>query len=231
MPANYTELTTASLVNPTDTNSRFEQLDAAIENLRDGDLALTAPTISSFANAPHAHTATTGGKLEVTDALKATGIAATQYLKADGANGVAWATDPLGILTTKGDLATRTASAVTRLAVGANGAVLVADSTAGPGLVWRMPYQLNSPVAWQARSASNQTLTASYAKVNFGTEVIDSLGNYDPSTSRFTVTVAGLYLVQARLTTISGSAFERAVIYKNGAASIFNGLDSGAYAG
>jgi hypothetical protein len=51
-----------------------------------------------------------------------------------------------GPLTTKGDLYTRTASALARLGVGANGEVLSADSTQATGLAWVAPGTPTLPV-------------------------------------------------------------------------------------
>jgi hypothetical protein len=65
-----------------------------------------------------------------TDAQVATWDAATGQWKPSNATG-------LSILTTKGDIATRTSTTVVRKGVGANGTVLFADSTQTDGLNWR----------------------------------------------------------------------------------------------
>ena len=55
-----------------------------------------------------------------------------------------------GVLTTKGDLLTRTSSALTRLSAGSNGDVLVADSNATEGLRWRGQANTAAYLAWSA---------------------------------------------------------------------------------
>ena len=76
---------------------------------------------------------------------------------ADQANAVAAA------LTTKGDLLVTTGSALNRLAVGANGTVLAADSTAANGVAWSAAY------ATLASPALTGTPTAPTAAVSTNT--------------------------------------------------------------
>jgi len=70
------------------------------------------------------------------------------------------------------------------------------------------------------RGAVNQTISDNvWTKLQMNNEVFDSNGNYDPVTNyRFTVAVAGTYLLMAQVyTSIINSAQEWAVgIYKNG---------------
>lgn len=102
---------------------------------------------------------TTKGDLLVTtgSALNRLGVGSDgQALVASAAatNGVTWATptdttkQPLATLTTKGDIYAATASAtVTRLGVGADRQVIVADSSAATGLKWEYEGELGSPNA------------------------------------------------------------------------------------
>jgi hypothetical protein len=68
---------------------------------------------------------------------------------------------------------------------------------------------------WNATAAISQTMTGSYVKVNFATERFDTFSAYDTSTSRFTVTAAGLYMVGVQFNCSAG-ALDVAAIYKNG---------------
>lgn len=85
---------------------------------------------------------------------------------ADQANAVAAA------LTTKGDLLVTTGSALNRLAVGANGAVLAADSAATNGVAWSTAYATlaspaltGTPTAPTATASTNTTQIATTAYV------------------------------------------------------------------
>ena len=85
---------------------------------------------------------------------------------ADQANAVAAA------LTTKGDLLVTTGSALNRLAVGSNGAVLAADSSATNGVAWSAAYATlaspaltGTPTAPTAAVSTNTTQVATTAYV------------------------------------------------------------------
>ena len=75
-------------------------------------------------------------------------------------------------LTTKGDLLVTTGSALNRLAVGANGAVLAADSAATNGVAWSTAYATlaspaltGTPTAPTATASTNTTQIATTAYV------------------------------------------------------------------
>jgi hypothetical protein len=75
----------------------------------------------------------------------------------------------------------------------------------------------NGP-AFSAYASSNTTLTnATFVKVNFQTKEFDTNTNYSTSTSRFTPTVAGYYILQTGIG-FTGSATSESEIglYKNG---------------
>lgn len=65
---------------------------------------------------------------------------------------------PKADLTTKGDLISRTSSAVTRLGVGTNGQVLTADSSTSTGLKWATPVTLD--ITFNAQTGTTYTLVA-----------------------------------------------------------------------
>lgn len=74
-------------------------------------------------------------------------------------------------------------------------------------------------IVFKAGPATAQTIAASTAtKVVLGTEVYDTHGYFDPSTSRFTPLVAGYYQFNATcyVTGVTGNRLE-AMLYKNGA--------------
>ena len=74
---------------------------------------------------------------------------------------------------------------------------------------------------FSAYKSSNQSVTnGAYAKITFDTKEFDTNTNYNNSTSVFTPTVAGYYLVTSQLAYAPGAALEQALmIFKNGSAS------------
>jgi hypothetical protein len=77
------------------------------------------------------------------------------------------------------------------------------------------------PVMYAGRSGNQAVATATFTKVQFNNEVIDSNSNYDPTTNyRFTPTIAGTYLVCLSVT-FDVSTDQMIMIprvYKNGVA-------------
>lgn len=65
---------------------------------------------------------------------------------------------PKADLTTKGDLISRTSSAVTRVGVGTNGQVLTADSAQSAGIKWATPF--NPDLTINAQTGTTYTLVA-----------------------------------------------------------------------
>lgn len=90
---------------------------------------------------------------------------ATKFLRGDGTWADAATSGLSDPTTTKGDLITRNASAVTRLGVGSNDQVLTADSTQATGLKWATPSGGWVHLSSQTASASAQidfVLSGSY---------------------------------------------------------------------
>jgi hypothetical protein len=132
-------------------------------------------------------------------------------------------------LTTKGDLYTFGTSD-TRLGVGANGTILVADSAEATGLKWQ------APPTFRARRTTAQSINQNtWTKMQLSTEDWDTASNFDPTTNyRFTPTTAGYYQIQAEAVGVAASASGfNASIYKNGASYLGANLTIGAdgYAG
>ena len=145
------------------------------------------------------------------------------------------ATSPL---TTKGDLYTFGTSD-TRLAVGANGTTLVADSAETTGLKWATPAAAGF-VGVSCTGTGTQTLsTATWTAITWDTEEYDTDGFHSTSsnTSRITVPAgkAGKYLFTSHinLDTNSGTGRRLNKFYKNGVAADISFVEippvSGAY--
>jgi hypothetical protein len=130
-----------------------------------------------------------------------------------------WTADASGIPATifdaKGDIIAATAAdTASRLAVGTNGHVLTADSTAATGIKWAAVAAASGP-SFRAYRSSNQTISANtWTKVQLDNEDWDTDSCWDSSTNyRFTPTTAGKY--QVNMTVITGGTFY-GVVYKNG---------------
>ena len=82
---------------------------------------------------------------------------------------------------------------------------------------------------WGAVNATDQDTAGAYVKVNFSTERFDTYAAYDTTTSRFTVTDAGLYLVGFKWSCVGGEAMSQTAIYKNGSSWLTNGVSGGSY--
>ena len=129
---------------------------------------------------------------------------------------------PATILDAKGDIIAATAAdTASRLAVGANGTVLTADSAEATGLKWATPAAAGSGPTFKAtRTGGNQSFSASTTtKIQYNTEIWDSNSCYDPTTNyRFTPTTAGYYEVTVSAYISQGSTSDVYLyIRKNGA--------------
>ena len=131
----------------------------------------------------------------------------------------------------KGDIIAATAdNTVSRLAVGTNGQVLTADSTAATGLKWASPS--STFVGCVAYTAASSFTTTGGTPVIFGwnAEIIDTNGFHDNTTNNSRLTIptgyGGKYLVtvQFELNTATGMYFI-SYIKKNGSPS--NGVNRG----
>jgi len=130
---------------------------------------------------------------------------------------------PKSIVDAKGDLIAATANDTpARLAVGTNGQILVADSTASTGLKWAASGNFVGCRA--TKTGSNQTLSNNtYTLVTFNAETYDTDGFHSTSTNPERMTVpaglAGYYEVTANVgfdTNIVGRRLLQ--IRKNGSA-------------
>jgi hypothetical protein len=80
--------------------------------------------------------------------------------------------------------------------------------------------------AFSATPSTTQTVTtATYTKVNLGTENFDTNSNF--ASSRFTPTIAGYYFINGTVYSVSTTAatYVWALIYKNGSAASYGNLN------
>jgi hypothetical protein len=106
------------------------------------------------------------------------------------------------IVDAKGDLIGATAADTpARLAVGTNGQVLTADSTAATGLAWATPGVTFAGVRC-TKSADQSIAAVTWTALTFDTETFDVGGYHSTSSNTSRITVpsgkAGYYLVNAR---------------------------------
>jgi hypothetical protein len=135
------------------------------------------------------------------------------------------------IVDAKGDLIGATAADTpARLAVGTNGQVLTADSTAATGLAWATPSSGASFVGCIAYNNAAQTYTSTATVVTFPSEEVDTNTFHSTVTNTGRMTIPsgkdGKYLMTLTTQLDSTTAPFRVFAYKNGAA-IANGLTSG----
>jgi hypothetical protein len=167
-----------------------------------------------------ASSTTQSGAVQLTDSTSSTSTttAATPN-SVKSAYDLANAAVAKSIVDAKGDLIAATAAdTVSRLAVGTNGQVLTADSTAATGIKWATAAGGSSLPTFSAYASTNQSFsTATWTKITFGAEEWDTNTNF--ASNRFTPTVAGYYTIAGRvdLSGFGSGSVGYLAVYKNGA--------------
>ena len=159
---------------------------------------------------------TVSGAVQLSDSTSTTSsILAATPTAVKSAYDLAAAAVPKSIVDAKGDLIAATAAdTVSRIAVGTNGQVLTADSTAATGLKWATASSTTFPTFAASKTSAQTISAATWTKVTFNVEDWDTNSNF--ASDRFTPTVAGYYQISG-MYTVNGSGTEsRCNIYKNG---------------
>jgi hypothetical protein len=131
------------------------------------------------------------------------------------------------IVDAKGDLIGATAADTpARLAVGTNGQVLTADSTAATGLAWATAAASSGPAFMVYRATSGQSVSSNtWTKIQFNAETFDTDNCFDSTTNyRFTPTKAGYYQFNANGLITGNSGGTIGITFRKNGSTDFNAV-------
>jgi hypothetical protein len=189
-------------------------------------------------------TTAAAGAVQLSDSTSTTSsvLAATPtavksaYDLANTANTTANAAIANAIVDAKGDLIGATAADTpARLAVGTNGQVLTADSTAATGLKWAAVTPTFVGVNATRTNVSTAVTANTELLVAFPTEEFDTNAFHDNSTNNSRLTIpagyAGKYIISAWMSNPnSPGSYQLMRVYKNGSQYTTGGVREGEYA-
>jgi hypothetical protein len=217
----FKTFTTGEVLTAADTNGYLMQGVLVFADAAARDAAITSPAEGQFAYTKDvnglwyydgAAWVASGATGDIEGVTAGTGISG------GGTSGTVTITNSMATaIDAKGDLIGGTgADAFDRLAVGADGTQLVADSTEATGLKWATPTSSTLPTFSAYKNASTQTFSVStYTKITFDVENWDDPGCFTSST--FTPTSAGYYLISSAVYHQQvGNGDFTLLVYKNG---------------